>query len=116
MKQLCELMKDLRQDHDLTQKAVAKHLGISQQCYSGYERGSRGVPIWVVIELAKLYRVSADYLLGLDTSYLGIMNLVNIYYKDVTMYKILYDLQKVKKNKREELLTYIRFVSSEAEG
>lgn len=42
MKELCEMMRDLRQDHDLTQKAVAAHLGISQQCYSGYERGGSG--------------------------------------------------------------------------
>ena len=33
MKELCEMMKDLRQDHDLTQKAIAAHLGISQRCY-----------------------------------------------------------------------------------
>lgn len=113
MKELCEMMRDLRQDHDLTQKAVAAHLGISQQCYSGYERGRCAVPIWAVTKLAQLYRVSADYLLGLDTSYFGTWNLMNIYHNDVTMYKIVYDLQKVKKNKREELLSYIKFITSD---
>lgn len=113
MKELCEMMRDLRQDHDLTQKAVAVHLGISQQCYSGYERGRCAVPIWVVTKLAKLYQVSADYLLGLDTSYLGTMNLTNIYYGDVTLYKVLYDLQKVKKTKREEMLSYLKFITSD---
>lgn len=114
MKELCEMMKDLRQDHDFTQKAIAAHLGISQQCYSGYERGRCSVPIWVVTELAKLYQVSADYLLGLDTSYLGSMNLMSIYHNDVTMYKMLYDLQKVKKTKREEVLSYIKFITSDS--
>ena len=113
MKELCEMMRDLRQDHDLTQKAVAAHLGISQQCYSGYERGRCAVPLWAVTKLAQLYRVSADYLLGLDTSYFGTWNLMNIYHNDVTMYKIVYDLQKVKKNKREELLSYIKFITSD---
>lgn len=113
MKGLCEMMKDLRQDHDLTQKAVAAHLSISQQCYSGYERGRCAVPTWVVAKLAQLYQVSADYLLGLDTSYLGTINLMNIYHKDVTMYKMVYDLQKVKKTKRDELLSYIKFITSD---
>jgi transcriptional regulator with XRE-family HTH domain len=113
MKELCEMMKDLRQDHDLTQKAIAAHLGISQQCYSGYERGRCAVPTWVVTKLAQLYQVSADYLLGLDTSYLGTMNLMSIYYNDVTMYDIVYDLQKVKKKKREELLSYIKFITGD---
>lgn len=113
MKELCEMIRDLRHDHDLTQKEVAAYLGISQQCYSGYERGRCGVPICVVTELAKMYRVSADYLLGLDTSYLGSMNLMSIYHNDVTMYKIIYDLQKVKKNKREAVLSYIKFMSSD---
>ncbi len=64
-------------------------------------------------KLAQLYQVSADYLLGLDTSYLGTMNLMSIYYNDVTMYDIVYDLQKVKKKKREELLSYIKFITGD---
>ena len=43
MKELRELIRDLRDDHDLKQKTVAAHLGISQQTYSNYENGRREI-------------------------------------------------------------------------
>ena len=58
-------LKDLREDHDLEQKDVAKILGISQQYYSRYERGEVDLPIRHYITLAKYYNVSLDYLTGL---------------------------------------------------
>lgn len=60
-------MKDLREDHDLTQKAVAKYLGTSQTMYARYERGANELPVHHLISLCKLYNVSADYFLGLKT-------------------------------------------------
>lgn len=58
-------MRDMREDLDLTQKAVAKILCCSQQVYSNYELGQRDVPSEVLISLARLYHTSTDYLLGL---------------------------------------------------
>ena len=58
-------LKDLREDHDLEQKDVAKILGISQQYYSRYERGEVDLPIRHYITLAKYYNISLDYLVGL---------------------------------------------------
>lgn len=60
------LMRDLREDHDLTQKEVADHLGTSQTMYARYERGANELPIRHLIKLCKLYHVSADYFLGLS--------------------------------------------------
>ena len=57
-------IRDMREDHDLTQKKVAKYLGIGQRTYSNYERGSANIPAYCVKLLSKLYYVSADYLLG----------------------------------------------------
>ena len=37
-------LKDLREDHDLTQQAVADYLGMKQSQYSRYERGIRDIP------------------------------------------------------------------------
>ncbi|MBR5239938.1 MAG: helix-turn-helix transcriptional regulator [Clostridia bacterium] len=59
-------LKDIREDHDLTQTQVAKHLFITQQQYSLYEKGLREIPVSMVIKLAKLYKVTVDYLLGLE--------------------------------------------------
>ena len=49
----------------MTQKAVAGILYCSQQVYSNYELGQRDIPTEVLIALAKLYRTSTDYILGL---------------------------------------------------
>lgn len=59
-------LKDLREDKDLLQKDIAKKLGISQQYYSQYELGNYTMPIEMLIELAKEYNVSIDYLVGLS--------------------------------------------------
>ena len=54
---------DLREDHDLTQKAVAEYLGIQPNVYRRYEKGVRDFPISIIIKLADFYKVSTDYLL-----------------------------------------------------
>lgn len=58
-------MRNLREDHDKTQKQIADMLGTSQTMYSRYERGANEMPIRVLVALCKYYGVSADYLLGL---------------------------------------------------
>ena len=58
-------IKDLREDHDLTQKQVADFLNMKQPQYSRYERGLRDIPTDVLIRLARLYKTSTDYILGL---------------------------------------------------
>lgn len=58
-------LRDLREDHDLSQQQVADYLGMKQPQYSRYERGLRDLPTDVLIRLAKLYNTSTDYILGL---------------------------------------------------
>ena len=58
-------IRDLREDHDLTQQQVADALGTSQTMYARYERGANELPVRHLIPLCKLYGVSADYILGL---------------------------------------------------
>lgn len=66
MKTYVEIIKDLREDHDLTQKQVADYLGTTQQVYSRYEKGENEIPVRHIIALCKYYKVSADYILGLE--------------------------------------------------
>ncbi|MBR0338511.1 MAG: helix-turn-helix transcriptional regulator [Ruminococcus sp.] len=49
-------IKDLREDHDMSQQQVADYLGMKQPQYSRYERGVRDVPTDVLIRLAKFPR------------------------------------------------------------
>ena len=58
-------IKDLREDRDLTQKEIADFLHIKQNTYSQYENGHRQIPIELLIALAKYYKTSTDYILGL---------------------------------------------------
>lgn len=57
-------IRDLREDHDLTQAALSKKLNVSQRAYSHFETGTRGIPIEILIQLADIYDVSLDYLVG----------------------------------------------------
>ena len=58
-------IRDLREDNDLKQIDVANYLNCSQVCYSHYELGKRDIPTEVLIKLAKVYKTSTDYILGL---------------------------------------------------
>jgi len=66
MKTYVERLRDLREDHDLTQTQVAQYLGTTQQVYSRYEKGENELPIRHLIALCRLYKVSADEVLGLS--------------------------------------------------
>lgn len=61
-----KIIKDLREDNDLTQQQVADYLGTSQTMYARYERGANELPIRHLIRLCKLYGVSSDYILGIE--------------------------------------------------
>ena len=58
-------MRNLREDHDLPQREVAKLLNKSQQGYSHIEEGRAELKIDDLIKLCKFYRVSSDYFIGL---------------------------------------------------
>ena len=62
-------IRDLREDSDKTQRDVADYLGTSQTMYARYERGANELPIRHLIKLCKLYKVSADYILGISDSH-----------------------------------------------
>lgn len=55
----------MREDNDYTQRFVAEYLMCDQSLYSKYERKERPVPLEIVVKLAKLYKTSVDYLVGL---------------------------------------------------
>lgn len=61
-----KIIRDLREDHDMTQEQVAQYLGTSQTMYARYERGASEMPIRHLISLSKLYGVSTDFILGLS--------------------------------------------------
>lgn len=59
------IIRNLREDADMTQTQIAQILGTSQTMYARYERGASEMPIRHLITLCRYYQVSADYILGL---------------------------------------------------
>ena len=57
-------IRELREDHDLTQLQIAERLGMKQPQYFRYEQGYRDIPTDVLIKLADLYNTTIDYMLG----------------------------------------------------
>ena len=59
-------LRDLREDADKTQTELGTLLNTTQQQYAKYERGIQEIPVHHLITLARFYRVSTDYILGLS--------------------------------------------------
>ena len=62
---ICKRLRDLREDNNLDQKAIATILNVAQNTYSNYELGVRNISVEALIKLAKHYNTSLDYLAGL---------------------------------------------------
>ena len=59
-------LKELREENNFTQSHIAEYLNIKQNTYSQYENEKRQLPIDVLIKLSKFYKVTPDYILGLE--------------------------------------------------
>jgi len=58
-------IRALREDHDLRQRELAEYLNISQTGYAKYETGENDISTANLINLARFYDTSIDYILGL---------------------------------------------------
>ena len=54
-------IRDLREDHDLTQQKVADAIGITQRKYSYLETGVQPLTDEILVRLSRFYQVSIDY-------------------------------------------------------
>ena len=59
-------LKELREERGLTQKQFAEKLGLNSVTYLHYEKDQREPPLALLVDFAKFYDVSVDYLLGLN--------------------------------------------------
>mgnify|MGYP002428815846 FL=1 len=56
---------DLREYKDLSQIKLANYLGITQQTYSLWEKGTKIIPLKHLNNLSNFYEISMDYIVGL---------------------------------------------------
>lgn len=66
MSKFAERLKELRIEKELSQAAVAKATGLSQNAIAQWENDKRVPNINALIAIAQFFDVSADYLLGLQ--------------------------------------------------
>lgn len=60
-----ERLRELRKSAGITQRQIAARLNISQQSYARYESGTGEPNLETLAKIAKIFDVTADYLLGL---------------------------------------------------
>ncbi len=60
-------LRDLREDHDLTQNQLVEILNMHKTTYTNYEQGKREIPFELAIRLAKIYNISLDYIAELTS-------------------------------------------------
>lgn len=73
---IADRIKELREKHDLTQSALSKQLGITRSSVNAWELGISVPSTQYLVELAQIFNVSTDYLLGLnDTATVSVAGL-----------------------------------------
>ena len=59
-------IRELRSEVNMSQEELAKACNVKQSCVSKWERGTTFPPVDIIVTLAKLFKVTSDYLLGLE--------------------------------------------------
>lgn len=61
-----ERLREIREEHNLTQKQIAQILNVERSTYAGWETGKDTIPLRRLNKLSDYYKVSIDYLTGLS--------------------------------------------------
>lgn len=104
-------LRDLRAEKGLKQDEVAKKLGIGRTTYAMYEQGNREPDNKTLLEIANLFNVSIDYLLGRDVprfaNQTDIVDLYNMLESNVNMAYGGENLSEEEKQRVKDVLTGI---------
>ena len=65
---VAEKIKFLREQNGMTQAQLAKQLGITRSSVNAWELGISVPSTQYIVELASMFKVSTDYLLGTDNT------------------------------------------------
>lgn len=87
--QFADKIKTLREQMEITQSSLAKRLKLTRASVNSWEMGLTVPSTPVLMDLSRIFKVSTDYLLGLDKN--ATLNIDNLTDKEVA---ILVDLIK----------------------
>lgn len=94
---VAEKIKQLREKNGLTQSTLAKKLNVTRSSVNAWEMGISVPSTTLLVELARLFQVSTDFLLGIDST--STLDVAGLNDKEIL---IVYDLiQYFKTLKRE---------------
>ena len=65
---IADRIKSLREKSNKTQSELAKQLGITRSSVNAWEMGISVPSTQYIVELANIFHVSTDYLLGVNTT------------------------------------------------
>ena len=97
---VADRIKNLREQKGMTQAELAKQLGITRSSVNAWEMGISVPSTQYIVELAGLFKVSTDYLLGLNTS--ATVNISGLTEADVQLVHHLISHLKAKNNEVTE--------------
>ena len=66
MREFGNRLRTLRKQKNLTQKQLASQIGVKNSIISFYEMGDRLPSPEIIVKLAAIFHVSADFLMGID--------------------------------------------------
>ena len=91
-----ERIKVLREQKGMTQSQLAKHLGITRSSVNAWEMGISVPSTQYIVELSHTFKVSTDYLLGVDSS--ATVSVAGLSEKDVELVHAIISHLKEKNN------------------
>ncbi|MBQ7766598.1 MAG: helix-turn-helix transcriptional regulator [Lachnospiraceae bacterium] len=80
---VADRIKALREQQNITQSALAKQLGITRSSVNAWELGISVPSTQYIVELAHIFNISTDYLLGVDST--SSINVSGLSEKDIEL-------------------------------
>lgn len=86
---IADRIKELRESKGWTQAELARRLGVTRNGVNSWEQGLSSPALASLVDLANLFNVSADYILGIDS--LNTVNVKGLDKKDIALVNALVD-------------------------
>lgn len=116
---LSEQLKIIRKANKFTQQGLADAIGIERSTYASYETGRNKPDVILLSKIAKVFDVSSDFILEIDTTVPLNMEDIPVQYKKKSDNKLVSTLSKEEKgvlakyrllsdNKKTELVDFLK--------
>ncbi len=110
--QFRDILKNLREERNLTQKRVADACGLSSTCVCQLETGIRNPTGTTLVALADFFEVSTDYLLGRSDDFGNISIRTPSFSLNSNEKELLFDFRALPRPEQAQALEYIHFLAS----